>query len=156
MNQLRLYQELKVRVQLVRETKQIPTIKIQNPDDLYSILHEEIESWDREKFLSILLDVQNKIIGIDEISIGSLTCTIVHPREIFKSAILANAASIILVHNHPSGSTDPSEEDKKITEKIKRAAEIMDIGFLDHFIISKNGYTSCFTEMQKTKTDIPF
>ena len=142
MNRLKLYQKLKVRVQLIRDSPTMPEVVIKNANDLYLILKDEVKKWDREKFLSVMLNAQNQIIGIDEVSVGSLTATVVHPREVFKSAILANAAAIILVHNHPSGNLNPSKEDKEVTEKIKKAAEILNINFLDHIIITKNGYTS--------------
>ena len=142
MNRLKLYQKLKVRVQLIRDSPTMPEVVIKNANDLYLILKDEVKKWDREKFLSVMLNAQNQIIGIDEVSVGSLTATVVHPREVFKSAILANAAAIILVHNHPSGNLNPFKEDKEVTEKIKKAAEILNINFLDHIIITKNGYTS--------------
>ena len=142
MDRLKLYQKLKVRVQLIRDSPTMPEVVIKNANDLYLILKDEVKKWDREKFLSVMLNAQNQIIGVDEVSVGSLTATVVHPREVFKSAILANAAAIILVHNHPSGNLNPSKEDKEVTEKIKKAAEILNINFLDHIIITKNGYTS--------------
>ena len=96
MGKTAIYQKLKVKVQLIREAQNIPEIKIDTSDDIYSILKEEVQDWDRERFLSIMLNSRNQIIGIEEVSVGSLNSAVVHPREIFKSAILANAVSIIL------------------------------------------------------------
>ena len=102
MSGLTMYQKLKVKVQLVRDSQTIPMIKLDSPDDVYNLLKDEVSKWDREKFLSIMLTARNQIIGIEEVGVGCLTSTIVHPREVFKSAILSNADRIILVHNHPS------------------------------------------------------
>ena len=154
MGKMTIYQKLKVKVQLVREAQNIPEIKINAPDDIYSMLNNEVQDWDRERFLSIMLNSRNQIIGIEEVSVGSLNSAVVHPREIFKSAILANAVSIILVHNHPSGHATPSDEDTKITKQIRQAAEILNISLLDHIIIGKNGYISILDEHWPTKITI--
>ena len=82
------------------------------------------------------------MIGIEETSRGSLTTTILHPREVFKSAILANAASIILVHNHPSGDPTPSREDIEITKRLQRAGHLLGIKVLDHIVIGREKYVS--------------
>ena len=90
---------------------------------------------DKEKLYVIILNVKNRVIGYSLISMGSLTASIVHPREVLKPAILASAASIIMIHNHPSGDPDPSIDDIQITERISRASAIMGINFLDHIIL---------------------
>ena len=90
----------------------------------------------------ICLNSANKIIKYEVISIGNLNSSVVHPREIFKAAIENNSASVILVHNHPSGNTEPSNEDIKITRKLVEAGKIMDIPIFDHIIIAGNTYTS--------------
>ena len=99
------YKQLKVRVQLVRDspTTVLPKIQFDSAKDVYNLLKDEVLSWDREKFLSIMLNSRNQVIAIDEVGIGSLDKTVVHPREVFKSAILANAIGVVLVHNHRSG-----------------------------------------------------
>jgi len=89
-----------------------------------------------------LLDTRNKLIRMAEISIGSLDGSIVHPREVFKEAISASAASVIFVHNHPSGDTEASEDDIKLTKRLAEAGEIMGIDVLDHIIIGGNKYLS--------------
>ena len=91
----------------------------------------------------ILLDQKNKVIGIHTVSIGSLTASIVHPRETFKIAILANCASIILGHNHPSGSPQPSREDRALTTRLVEGGKLLGISVLDHVIIGdENKYFS--------------
>jgi len=90
---------------------------------------------DREHMLCLLLDGKNRISSITEVSVGSLNQTIVHPREVFKPAILANSAAVILVHNHPSGDPAPSSEDISITRRLREAGEILGIKVLDHIIV---------------------
>jgi DNA repair protein RadC len=94
----------------------------------------------KEYFISLHLDGKNRIVCIDMISIGSLNQSIVHPRETFKTALLSNAAAIILVHNHPTGDPTPSREDLSITRRLREAGEILGIKVLDHIII---GETYC-------------
>lgn len=90
---------------------------------------------DKEKLYVIILNVKNRVIGYSLISMGSLTSSIVHPREVLKPAILASAASIIMVHNHPSGDSEPSTDDIEITNRISKACSIMGINLLDHIIL---------------------
>jgi DNA repair protein RadC len=90
---------------------------------------------DKEKLYVIILNIKNRVIGYSLISMGSLTASIVHPREVLKAAILASAASIIIIHNHPSGDPDPSPDDIAITNRIAKASNIMGINFLDHIIL---------------------
>ena len=90
---------------------------------------------DKEKLFVILLNIKNVIIGYSLVSMGSLTASIVHPREVLKPAILASAASIIIVHNHPSGDQEPSTDDMEITKRISKACSIMGINLLDHIIL---------------------
>ena len=90
---------------------------------------------DREYFVALLLDGKNRITGIHTVSQGSLNQSVVHPRETFKAALLANAAGCILAHNHPSGDLTPSSEDLAITRRLKEAGDILGIKVLDHIII---------------------
>ena len=96
----------------------------------------------KEFFKIILLDRKNKVIRDETISEGSLTSTIVHPREVFQSAVRASAASVIFLHNHPSGDSTPSHEDRKITKRLVSAGELMGIPVLDHIIIGDKDYFS--------------
>lgn len=91
---------------------------------------------DREQFLVCGLDAKHGIIGINIVSIGSLTLAIVHPREVFKSLILMNAAAWICAHNHPSGDPTPSQEDRVLTNRLRQGAELLGITLLDHLILT--------------------
>ena len=95
----------------------------------------------KECVLSIHLDAKHRVCCVDEVATGSLDEAIVHPREVFKSALLSSAAAIILVHNHPSGDSTPSKIDFEITERLKKAAEVLGVKLLDHIIIG-DGYVS--------------
>jgi DNA repair protein RadC len=96
----------------------------------------------REHFAVLLLNARHEVKAWETISIGSLNASIVHPREVFRSAVLASAASIVLVHNHPSGDPEPSEEDRSITKRLVEAGELLGIGVLDHVIVARRGVVS--------------
>jgi DNA repair protein RadC len=96
----------------------------------------------KEMFLTLHLDGKNSITCMDIVSIGSLNQSIVHPREVFKTACISNAAAILCIHQHPSGDPTPSSEDLAITRRLKEAGEIMGIKLLDHIIIGENEYLS--------------
>lgn len=89
----------------------------------------------KEYFFTLHLDGKNRIVCIDQVSVGSLNQSIVHPREVFKTALLSSAAAIILIHNHPSGDPAPSREDREITRRLKEAGELLGIRILDHMIV---------------------
>ncbi|WP_425449484.1 RadC family protein [Dethiothermospora halolimnae] len=114
---------------------------IKSPKDIAELLKEEMRYLKKEEFRIVLLDTKNKVIDIKTISVGSLNASIVHPREVFKEAILKSSASIILVHNHPSGNPSPSKEDINITERLIKSGDLIGIKVLDHVIIG-NSYTS--------------
>ncbi len=116
--------------------------KITSPQDIADIFIPLLRDEIRENFLVVCLNSANKIIRHETISIGNLNSSVVHPREIFKAAIENNSASIILVHNHPSGNPEPSNEDISITGKIVDSGKIMDIPVFDHIIVAGNNYTS--------------
>lgn len=126
------------RVQLVREAG-VERPSLDGPLDAAQILCRYLENEDREHFVTLMLDVKNKVIGIHTVSIGNLDSAIVSPREVFKAAILANAASIIIAHNHPSGDLTPSPEDFKVTEVLKKAGKLLGIEVLDHVIVGEEG-----------------
>jgi DNA repair protein RadC len=98
----------------------------------------------KEYFITLHLDGKNRIICIDQVSVGSLNQSIVHPREVFKTALLSSAAAILLLHNHPSGDPAPSREDREITRRLKEAGELLGIRVLDHMIIGDTYFS--FTE----------
>jgi DNA repair protein RadC len=89
----------RVRVELVREAEPSEIITLRGASDIYALLQEEVATWDRERFVTLLLDNKHHLIGIEEVSVGSLTSTIVHPREVFKAIILSNAAAFIVAHS---------------------------------------------------------
>ncbi len=128
-------------IELVRE-RMIPIEPrpaIHNSDDVVAILQEELLKADREKLVCVMLSAKNVVIGMDIVSIGTLTSSLASGREIFKAAILLNAAAIILSHNHPSGDAAPSREDIQLTDRISKAGEILGIRLLDHVIIAEQG-----------------
>ena len=131
-------------IKLVRERRQGygSLRRIQNASDVYEAFRAHFEPMDREQFLAIILDGRNQVIGFNLVSVGTLTSALVHPREVFKAAILANAAAIVLVHNHPSGDPEPSAEDRALTERLKQAGELIGIRVLDHVVIGDGRYTS--------------
>jgi len=105
-------------------------------------IREMITDYSKEQFFVLNLDVRNRIIDVDRISEGTLTASLVHPRETFESAIRKHSASIMVAHNHPSGDLQPSEEDIRITRRLKDAGNILGIQLLDHIIITKQKYSS--------------
>ncbi len=111
-------------------------------DAVFEHFREKLGDLAKEKFLVLMLDSKNRLLREMEISVGSLTASIVHPREVFSPVIRESAASIILVHNHPSGDPKPSREDIEITGRLRNAGELLGIRVLDHVIIGSEGYTS--------------
>ena len=116
--------------------------KIKSPKDVFFLCKEEFSSYDREVFSVLLLDTKNRVIGKDDVSVGTLNSAIIHPREVFKSAISQSAHAIILIHNHPSGDPSPSDEDRDVTKVLKRAGETVGIKVLDHVIIGDGEFFS--------------
>jgi DNA repair protein RadC len=116
--------------------------KITSPEDVANLFIPILRDELKEKFIVVCLNSANKIIKQETISTGSLNSSIVHPREVFKVAIECSSASIILIHNHPSGNPEPSNEDIAITKKIVEAGKIIDIQVFDHLIIAGSGFTS--------------
>ncbi len=115
---------------------------VKRPEDVVGLVRPEVLHKKKEYFFVIFLDTRNRFIGTEKVSMGSLDTSIVHPREVFKPAVAASAASVILVHNHPSGNLEPSEEDVKLTKRLVEAAEIMGIDVLDHIIVSDGSHLS--------------
>jgi DNA repair protein RadC len=127
---------------LVREGTSDEVIRIKHPANAYELVKDELAGSDREMFLSIMLTVKNDLIGVETVSIGSIVSTTITPRDVFKSAILANAVAIIVCHNHPSGELTPSDEDIELTKQLIAAGELLGIKVLDHLIVSRQGYKS--------------
>lgn len=122
-------------------SKSTPT-RVVNAKSVFNVFKDKLKNKSKEYFYIVLTDTKNKIIKTEEISVGILDASIVHPREIFKSAIRASAARIILVHNHPSGDPTPSEEDLAVTRKLIDVGELVGIEVLDHVIIGEDKYWS--------------
>lgn len=97
---------------------------------------------DREVFLVLHLDVKNRVISHEVMGVGHLTSALVHPREVFKAAILANAAAVVVVHNHPSGDPEPSREDAELMRRLMRAGQLLGIPVLDHVVIGDDRHVS--------------
>ena len=116
--------------------------EIRGPDDVIAFVGPKLKREQREHFLVLLLNARHEVMAKETVSVGSLNASIVHPREVFKPAVLASAASIVLVHNHPSGDPEPSEEDLSITKRLVEAGELLGIGVLDHVIVASRGVTS--------------
>lgn len=132
-----------VSIKMVREgSTKYENRKIETPFDAYVLLKNFLEDSDREKLLVVCLDTKNQPINICTVSVGTLNSSLVHPREIFKTAILSNSNQIMLAHNHPSGISAPSNEDKAMTNRIKDAGVILGIELIDHIIIGSNEYFS--------------
>ena len=115
---------------------------VKTPDDVLGLVKGRLKGKKKEHFLALLLDTRGQLIKVSEISVGSLDSSVVHPREVFKEAISASAASVIFVHNHPSGDSTPSEDDIKLTKRLAEAGEIMGIDVLDHIIIGDKEHLS--------------
>ncbi len=116
-------------------------VVISSPADVDRLLRGRIANLDRENFVVVLLNTKNEVIETSTVSVGTLSASLVHPREVFKPAIRASAASVVLVHNHPSGKVEPSREDREITRRLVEAAEILGVEVLDHVIMG-DGYFS--------------
>lgn len=135
------------RVKLVRESSHIYSFssrEVSSPDVVADVINEvlDLNHEPQEIVCEIMLNTKNHIVGVMEVTRGTLDSSLVHPREVFRGAILHNAASIILCHNHPSGDSAPSREDMKVTERIKQAGKVFGIDLLDHVIIGNGEYTS--------------
>ena len=141
-------------VKLVRESSaKYKTKVVPCADDAADIAWQYLQDRDRETLIVLLLDSQNTCIGINEVSMGSLTQSVTHPREVFKPAILSNAAAIILAHNHPSGKTNASKSDIEITEQMVKAGKILGIGVLDHVIVGYNTMRTSIKEEGRVNFD---
>lgn len=127
---------------ILSQSKWFSDQKVTSPQDIADIFIPLLRDDNKERFIVVCLNSSNKIIKHETISIGNLNSSVVHPREIFKVAIDNSSASIILIHNHPSGNPEPSNEDISITKKIVESGKILDIPVFDHLIIAGETYTS--------------
>jgi DNA repair protein RadC len=133
------------RVALVRETALLaPAPRLQSAVHAAALLRQYPGAVDREHFVVMLLDRKNAPIGLNTVSIGSLTASVVHMREVFKPAILANAAAILCGHNHPSGDPAPSREDRALTQRLVDAGKLLGMPLVDHVVLG-DGTTAFFS-----------
>lgn len=123
-----------------RQRKLPPSVKA--PKDVYRLMHARLKGADREHFYALYLTTKNTVLSIELISIGSLNASIVHPREILKPAIRVSAASIILVHNHPTGDPTPSREDIEFTRRFAKCGDLIGIELLDHIVLGDRRFQS--------------
>ncbi len=139
-SQIKAAFELANRLEGSPDTADKPLVK--TPEEVVALVWGRLKDKKKEHFLALLLDTRNQLIKVAEISVGSLDTSIVHPREVFKEAISASAASVIFVHNHPSGSVEASEDDIKLTKRLAEAGGIIGIDVYDHVIIGEKGFLS--------------
>lgn len=142
-----------MRLKTIKAVWQTLTIKEELPDylrtsrkitssrDVYQLFQYLVHET-KEHFIALHLDTKNKIVCVDQVSVGSLNASVVHPRECLKSALLSSAAAMIFIHNHPSGDATPSREDIELTKRLKEGCEIMGLRCLDHVIVCENEYVS--------------
>ncbi|MGE3165964.1 MAG: RadC family protein [Planctomycetota bacterium] len=136
------YEHFRVRVYLERSTaRPSEVVSITNSADAYRFF-ANLQYEDRETFHGLHLDARSRVLSCEEVSRGSLTGSLVHPREVFKGAVLANAASLLVAHNHPSGDPCASAEDRSITARLKSCGELLGIPLLDSLIIGASTYYS--------------
>ncbi|WP_191557448.1 JAB domain-containing protein [Metabacillus idriensis] len=139
MNLESIFEVVRIR-QEIREAKEaFAAYKITSPMDAEKLAASYIADEDREVFLVMMLNTKNEVIGLHRAHVGSLNASVVHPREVMKSAILNNAASIIVSHQHPSGDPTPSVEDIDVTRRIAEAGKTLGIQLLDHIIVTHKG-----------------
>ena len=117
-------------------------LQIKTASDVYQYYVDELQNKTKEYFYALFLDTKNRILKEELVSIGTLNESLIHPRELFNSAVQASCNSVIIVHNHPSGDCAPSDNDKEVTKVLVEAGEIMGIKVLDHVIIGKEGFVS--------------
>ena len=133
-----------VRVRMIPDRTLFSSKPVSNPEEAVNLIIREFRDLDREIFMVMNLTCHMQVINLDICSVGTLTYTVVHPRDIFKTSILSNAANVMLIHNHPSGELEPSQEDLDMTERMVSAGRVLGIDVVDHLIIGPKdmSYTS--------------
>jgi DNA repair protein RadC len=129
-----------MRLALIKEPGAAP-VPITCPDDIEKFV-EPLKIYSEEHFVAFHLDAKNQVIGYHIVSHGTVSASLVHPREVFKAALLANSHAIIVAHNHPAGSLTPSDEDIDVTRTLIKAGQLMGVNVIDHIIVSSNGLCS--------------
>jgi DNA repair protein RadC len=138
--------QIKAAFELARRAESLtgiaPKQSIKNPIDVVAYVRNRLKDKMKEHFMVVLVDTRGNIIKTCPVSVGSLDTSIVHPREVYREAIAASAASVILVHNHPSGDPTPSEQDVELSKQLVEAGKIIGIDVLDHLVIGNPGFVS--------------
>ena len=125
-----------VNIRMVKEPSLYSTEKITSPEDVKKVIAKELATYDREVFAVLNLKTNGQPINLNICSVGTLDASVVSPREVFKSAILSNSAAFVAIHNHPSGSLSPSQEDKEVTRRLLACSELLGVRMLDHIIVA--------------------
>lgn len=138
----------KVKLEMVHESTDSEKVEVSSPEDVWrlDLLQSELANSDREKFLCLHLDQKHAVVSYEVVSVGSLNSSVVHPREVFKAAILANSSSIVLCHNHPSGDPRPSADDICLTQRLVEAGELLGISVVDHVVFGRDDFSSLRAE----------
>lgn len=126
----------------IDKARNTPRRQVKTPEDARSVLEEQLRSCPREELHMIMLDIRNRVIRTVRLSEGGLSSAVIQPRDLFREAVKANAASIILVHNHPSGDPSPSQDDIDSSLRLMEMGGLMGIRVVDHLVISLSGYIS--------------
>ena len=134
--------KFKESIELDSEFTKKRSLTIRSPKDVFENYRSLFDGQVKEIFVVLWLSSANKVIGFETVSIGTLNSSLVHPREIFRGAVVATCASIILAHNHPSGNPEPSQEDIAITKQLVDSGKILGIPVHDHLIFADSTYTS--------------
>jgi DNA repair protein RadC len=119
-----------------------PGAAIRGPADVFAHFHPSLRLVAQERFIALLLDGRHRVLREEVVSQGTLTASLVHPREVFRPALRESAAALILVHNHPSGDPTPSAEDREVTLRLVRAGELLGVRVIDHVIVAERGFCS--------------
>ena len=125
-----------VNIRMVKEPSLYSTEKIRSPEDVLRVIAKELATYDRGVFAVLNLKTNGQPINLNICSVGTLDASVVSPREVFKSTILSNSAAFVAVHNHPSGSLNPSQEDKDVTKRLLSCSELLGVKMLDHIIVA--------------------
>jgi len=136
---IKLFQSISERY---AKEKNKPKILLDSPRLVFEYLREKLGREKKEHFMILCLDARNNLL-VDDVSVGTLNASIVHPREVFKNAILNSASHVVVAHNHPSGDNTPSDEDIATTRRLVEAGKILGIVVADHIIVTRENYSSC-------------
>ncbi|MDQ1005381.1 DNA repair protein RadC [Neobacillus niacini] len=134
-----IFEVVRIKQEIKESSVPFVLYQIRSPEDAQTLAAAHIADEDREVFLVMMLNTKNQVVGLHRAHIGSLNASIVHPRDVMKCAILNNAASIIVSHQHPSGDPRPSKEDIEVTRRLAEAGKIIGIDVLDHVIVTHTG-----------------